>query len=94
MANGEIGMEMNESNSRYIGDGVYAGFDGFGVWLHRNSHNNPDDIVFLEPQVLDQLLRFWKDVTTVPKYLCVVCHKNPVDAENGFDTCDECARKI
>lgn len=61
MANSEIGMEMNESNSRYIGDGVYAGFEGWGIWLHRNSHDIPDDIIFLEPPVLSQLVRFAKE---------------------------------
>lgn len=27
-------------------------------------------------------------------YLCSVCHKNPVDAENGYDTCPDCVSKI
>lgn len=54
-------MQMTEENSRYIGDGVYAGFDGFGIWLHRNSHDIPDDIVFLEPPVLAALIRFAKE---------------------------------
>ncbi len=26
-------------------------------------------------------------------YLCTCCHKNPVDPEQGYDTCDECLRK-
>jgi hypothetical protein len=25
-----------------------------------------------------------------PQPLCTVCHSCPVDAEGGFDTCDEC----
>jgi hypothetical protein len=25
-----------------------------------------------------------------PAHVCTVCHVNPVDAEGGFDTCDEC----
>lgn len=35
-------------------------------------------------------------VGEVPKSrnMCVVCGKNWVDVENGFDTCEECARKI
>ncbi len=28
-----------------------------------------------------------------PNDLCAVCHKNPVDTANGFDTCDECSKK-
>ena len=27
-------------------------------------------------------------------YLCTICGVNPVDAENGYDTCAECAGKI
>ena len=27
-------------------------------------------------------------------YYCSVCHKVPVDAENGFDTCSDCVSKI
>lgn len=28
------------------------------------------------------------------EYLCSVCHQTPIDVENGFDTCDACAKKI
>lgn len=28
------------------------------------------------------------------KYMCVVCGQVPVDAEDGFDTCPDCANKI
>ena len=27
-------------------------------------------------------------------YYCSVCHKVPVDAENGYDTCPDCAKNI
>ena len=27
-------------------------------------------------------------------YWCAVCHRNPVDAENGYDTCDKCLREV
>lgn len=26
-------------------------------------------------------------------HYCCICHKNIVDAENGFDTCNECLRR-
>lgn len=55
-------MEMNEQNSRYIGDGVYAGFDGFGIWLYANSHYEPTDRIYLEPQVYHQLVKFVDDL--------------------------------
>lgn len=26
--------------AEYLGDGVYAIFDGYGIWLHANDHEN------------------------------------------------------
>lgn len=51
-------MEWNRKNSDYLGDGVYAHFDGFGVLLHANDHLNPTDRIYLEPEVLESLNRF------------------------------------
>ena len=42
----------------YLGDGVYALFDGDGIWLHANSHDNPTDRIYLEPSVLTSLEKF------------------------------------
>lgn len=42
----------------YIGDGVYALFDGFGIWLHANDHEHPTDRIYLEPGVLKGLKNF------------------------------------
>ena len=47
--------------SLYIGDGVYASFDGYAVWLALDDHNN--DVVALEPRVWANLARF---VSTIP----------------------------
>jgi hypothetical protein len=52
-----------ESQSRfklrdYLGDGVYALFDGYGIWLHANDHLMPTDRIYLEPEVFDALKRF------------------------------------
>jgi len=44
----------------YLGDGVYAIFDGFGIWLHANDHKNPTDRIYLEPSVLQALIEFSK----------------------------------
>ena len=49
--------EMKEK-WEHIGDGVYVNFDGFGVWLHANSHDNPTDKIYLEPQILDSLINY------------------------------------
>jgi len=42
----------------YLGDGVYALFDGNSIWLHANDHKNPTDRICLEPNVLESLNRF------------------------------------
>jgi hypothetical protein len=46
---------MNEDNA-YLGDGVYASYDGYQIWLAVNHHTNKQ--VALEPQVLAALLRY------------------------------------
>ena len=42
----------------YIGDGVYAIYDTFGIWLHANSHLTPTDRVYLENGLLEKLVDF------------------------------------
>ena len=41
----------------YLGDGLYASFDGFTVWL-RAPRSPEDHYVGLEPLVLSEFLRF------------------------------------
>lgn len=52
---------MHEENGvswDYLGDGVYAGWNGYCIWLHANDHKNPTDKICLEPRVLEGLNRF------------------------------------
>ena len=49
-------------NSEYLGDGVYAINDHYGIWLHANDHKYPTDRIFLEPQVLEALNNFAKKI--------------------------------
>jgi hypothetical protein len=42
----------------YLGDGLYAIYDGFNVWLYANDLENPTDKVCLEPPVLEAFERF------------------------------------
>ena len=53
--------KINGMPARYLGDGVYAVFDGSGVWLHANDAHNPTDRVYLEPSVFEALRLFVKD---------------------------------
>jgi len=50
---------MNEDEkypSTYLGDGVYASFDGYSVWLAVNHHEN--NVVALEPGVVANLIKY------------------------------------
>ena len=44
----------------YIGDGVYAEFDGYGIWLRTGDHRDEkcDNKIYLEPSVLNDLINF------------------------------------
>ena len=43
----------------YLGDGLYARFDGYGAWL-RAPREGGDHEVYLEPQTLRLLLDYLK----------------------------------
>ena len=49
---------MREENERYLGDGVYAKFDGEYIWLLVGSHDKPTDKVALDIAVYDSLVAF------------------------------------
>jgi sulfur transfer complex TusBCD TusB component (DsrH family) len=40
----------------YLGDGVYASFDGYQIWLAVNHHEN--NVVALDPDVFAQLCKY------------------------------------
>lgn len=46
---------------RYLGDAVYASFDGFHVWLHLNDHRS-EPVIALEPSVLTALNAYYTEV--------------------------------
>lgn len=48
---------MSEKNE-YLGDGVYASFDGFQIWLAVNDHRN--QVIAIEPNVLSRLIEYAK----------------------------------
>jgi hypothetical protein len=41
---------------QYLGDGVYASFDGYQIWLAANDHNNK--VIALEPAVINALMEY------------------------------------
>ena len=48
-------MDGIETN-RYLGDGVYASFDGYQIWLAVN--NDCNKVIALEPAVIENLLQY------------------------------------
>jgi hypothetical protein len=55
---------MNEQQT-YLGDGVYASFDGYQIWLAVNHHTN--NVVAIEPNVMESLMRYAAQVWGTPK---------------------------
>lgn len=51
---------------QYIGDGVYALFDGYQIWLRTNSHRDDDfDCqIALESNTMKSLVEFGKQAKT------------------------------
>lgn len=43
---------------RYLGDGVYASWDGFQIWLTTQT----GDKIALEPEVFQELIKFNEDL--------------------------------
>jgi hypothetical protein len=44
----------------YIGDGVYASFDGYYFTLTTGTPTNTKDKIYLEPDILESFLNFVK----------------------------------
>ena len=44
------------TDQEYIGDGVYASFDGFQIWLAADNHKNV--VIALEPNIFDALIAY------------------------------------
>ncbi len=47
----------------YLGDGVYAAFDGYGINLTTENGIQTTNEIHLEPQVLDNLNQFRESLT-------------------------------
>jgi hypothetical protein len=62
----------------YLGDGVYASFDGFQIWLAVNHHENK--VVAIEPKVMETLLGYAQVVWPKP---VTVEHVPSDDTEGG-----------
>ena len=45
-------------NEKYLGDGVYASFDGYQIWLRTTREDGIDHMIALEPEVLRALKEY------------------------------------
>jgi len=48
--------QAERTEEQYLGDGVYASFDGWQIWLAANDHLN--EVIAIEPQVWAQLVKY------------------------------------
>jgi hypothetical protein len=49
----------------YLGDGVYASFDGFQIWLAVGNHESR--VVALEPSVMQALIQYNERIEVLRK---------------------------
>lgn len=53
-------VEPHDIKMDFLGDGVYAVYKNGGVWLYANDYERPTDKIFLEPEVLSNLTKFFQ----------------------------------
>lgn len=46
------------THKKYLGDGVYCGFDGFQIWLYTSNGLVEENFIALEPDVMASLYRY------------------------------------
>lgn len=47
---------MSEHDKSYLGDSVYASFDGYAVKLTTENGFGPSNTIYLEPEILQRLI--------------------------------------
>jgi hypothetical protein len=57
---------LTKNKWRYLGDGVYAMWDGYHIWLHTGAHDNPDNKVALDPEVQVGLTEMFEAIVNTP----------------------------
>ena len=51
---------------RYLGDGAYVAFDGYGLWLTTENGIATTNSIYLEPQVIEALEAYVKELREEP----------------------------
>jgi hypothetical protein len=60
------GDETHRYKKAYLGDGVYAQYDGYTVTLTTENGVDETNVIFLEPNVVESLLKYLKDGKAIP----------------------------
>ena len=53
-------------DKRYLGDSVYAAFDGYQIRLTTENGFGPSNEIFIEPEVLKALNRYYTEAISEP----------------------------
>ena len=61
----DVRTQEPEKNHAYLGDGVYAQFDGYHILLAANHHENV--VIALEPKVMRALAAYAKRISELSK---------------------------
>lgn len=51
-------MTTPDEDGEYLGDGVYATFDGYQVWLHTERDVNVWNTIAIEPETFERLVEY------------------------------------
>ncbi len=51
-------MSVDLKDKIYLGDAVYAGYDGYNIWLWINDGISENNFIALEPNVLNELFAY------------------------------------
>lgn len=78
-------MSNNEIKDEYLGDGVYASFDGYHICLDLRGQGEAEKRIAIEPAVMDSLVRY-ADRCWRPARVCRVCGCTD-------DDCSQCVEK-
>ena len=51
-------MSKPDPQHEYLGDGVYASYDGYHIWLRTGSHDSDENKIALDPSVFRALVKY------------------------------------
>jgi hypothetical protein len=87
---------MSGEREEYLGDAVYASFDGWNIWLRTGDGN--DQRIALEPEVQEAFIRYrdrlyqsFRQAVLKVQVVCEDCP--PVDYPTDKTRCAECPRR-